>query len=399
MSIIQKIKDYNYINILDKIIIFGIYLYALGSHSSKSAISTGIGLVILFWWLKIIFKKGYKFQKPVAYWPFLTMLGLFLISRNDISFIIESRTSSKIILGVFFFLALINELKNKKTIERLLYITLFIVSISSLYAGYQYLYEGIRRAHGLARFSITNGNVAAMGAGIALPFIFRKENKIWQYILYISSFIINSSAVLFSLTRGSYLAWLIIVILFVLLKFPKVFPVLLITILLTYTYLPVTMQNRFLSSFDSSESSFETRVSMWRSSVDIMKTRPLRGIGLDNFPENIPEEFDTSGFRANHRHAHNNYFHFGAEAGIPALLLLIYTNYLILKKVTLAFFSYKGKNPRNETFYLAIILGLMAFLLSGLTVANFIDFQANHYFWFLSGAGLAMLKLENKTAN
>lgn len=394
MSIVQKIIDYNYIKILDKIFILGIYLYALGSHSSKSAVSIGVGLVILMWWLKIIFTKGYEFQKPINYWPFLVMLSLFIISRNEISFIIESRTTSKIILGVFFFLALINELKSKKTIKKLLYITLFIVSISSLYASYQYLYEGVRRAYGLARFSITSGNVAAMGAGVALAFIFNKNNKIWQYILYISAFLINSSAVLFSLTRGSYLTWLIIVLLFFLLKFPKVFPVILIIIFLTYSYLPATMQNRFLSSFDSTESSFETRLNMWQTSIDIMRARPLRGIGLDNFPKNIPEEFDTSGFRSDHNHAHNNYFHFGAEAGIPALLLMIYTHYLILKNIFLNL--WKNKNGKNESFYMAIFLGLMAFLLSGLTVVNFIDFQSNHYFWFLAGGGLAMINLDEK---
>ena len=168
MPLTAKIKNINYIAILDKIMIFSLYLYALGSHSSKSAISFGVGLVLLIWLLKIILLKGksilqrgkegnednqgYRFKKPVPYWPFLLMLGFFLISRNDISFIIGSRTQSKIILGVFFFLALINELGERKTIERLIYLTLAVVTISSAYAGYQYLYEGVSRAYGLAHF-------------------------------------------------------------------------------------------------------------------------------------------------------------------------------------------------------------------------------------------------------
>ncbi len=400
MPLTAKIRDINYINILDKILIFGLYLYALGSHSSKSAISVGVGLVLLIWLVKIIFSKDYQFKKPIRYWPFLLMLGAFLVSRNNISFIIESRTRSQIILGVFFFLALINELEDRKTIKRLLFITLAVVTISSLYAGYQYFDEGVHRAYGLARFSITLGNIAVMGAGVSLPFLFRKGNKSWQYLLFSGAFIINSSAVLFSLSRGSYLAWVAVILIFPLLKFPKALPIFLIAILLLYTFLPIPMQERFLSSFDSEESSFATRVAMWQTSLEIMGRRPLRGIGLDNFPENIPEEFDASGFREDHRHAHNNYFHFGAEAGIPALLLLIYSNYLILKQLLLAYRSQKKEEGREADFYLAALLGLAGFLLAGLTVVNFIDFQSNHYFWFLAGTGLALIKLDKQnTAN
>gem|GEM_PF-3349348 len=429
MPLTAKIKNINYIAILDKIMIFSLYLYALGSHSSKSAISLGVGLVLLIWLLKIILLKGkgflqkghedeghegheghegyqgYEFKKPVPYWPFLLMLGLFLLSRNDISFIIGSRTQSQIILGVFFFLALINELGERKTIERLIYLTLAVVTISSAYAGYQYLYEGVRRAYGLARFSITLGNIAVMGAGVSLPFLFRKGNKIWQYLLFSGAFILNSAAVLFSLSRGSYLAWLGVMIIFFLLKSPKALPVFLIAVFLFYSFLPVTFQERFFSSFDQEESSFTTRVAMWRSSLEIMASRPLRGIGLDKFPENIPEEFDTEGFRDDHRHAHNNYFHFGAEAGIPALLLLLYSNYLIIKKLLLAYLSRKGEvekgapreKAREGDFYLTALLGLAGFLLAGLTVVNFIDFQSNHYFWFLAGAGLALIELDRES--
>ncbi|MFW6271292.1 MAG: O-antigen ligase family protein, partial [Bacillota bacterium] len=289
---------------------------------------------------------------------------------------------------------------DKKTIKRLIYLTTIIVTISSIYAGYQYLFEGVRRAYGFSRFSITQGNIAVMGAGVCLPFLFRKKNKIWQYIVFAGAFLINTSAILFSLTRGSYLAWIIVVLIFALIKYPKALPILLIAFILTFSFLPENIQNRFFSSFDPNESSFKTRVSMWQTSVDIMKERPLLGIGLDNFPSNIPEEFEITGFRSDQRHAHNNYFHFGAETGIPAMLLLIYGNYLIIKKLFLAYWLDKNDNKNNDkTFYLALLLGILGFLLSGLTVANFIDFQSNHYFWFLAGSGLALIKIKNQNIN
>ncbi|MFW5988390.1 MAG: O-antigen ligase family protein [bacterium] len=397
MQLTKFINNINLTKILNKIFIFAIFLYALSSHISKSAISVGVGLVILIWWLKIIIVRDYKFDKPIKYWPFLLMLILFVFSRNEIEFILDSRTTSKIFLGVFFFLALINELDDKKTIKRLIYLTTIIVTISSIYAGYQYLFEDVRRAYGFSRFSITQGNIAVMGAGVCLPFLFRKKNKIWQYIVFAGAFLINTSAILFSLTRGSYLAWIIVVLIFALIKYPKALPILLIAFILTYSFLPANIQNRFFSSFDPNESSFKTRVSMWQTSVDIMKERPLLGIGLDNFPSNIPEEFEITGFRSDHRHAHNNYFHFGAETGIPAMLLLIYGNYLIIKKLFLAYWLDKNDNKNNDkTFYLALLLGILGFLLSGLTVANFIDFQSNHYFWFLAGSGLALIKIKNQ---
>ena len=187
----------------------------------------------------------------------------------------------------------------QKTIKKLIYLTTIIVTISSIYAGYQYLFEGVRRAYGFSRFSITQGNIAVMGAGVCLPFLFRKNNKIWQYIVYAGAFFINTSAILFSLTRGSYLAWIVIVLIFTLIKYPKALPILLIAFILTFSFVPTNIQNRFFSSFDPNESSFKTRVAMWQTSVDIMRERPLLGIGLDNFPGLMNIEEDGDSFKEN----------------------------------------------------------------------------------------------------
>ncbi len=367
--------------------IFGLYIYAIGSHSSRSLISFGVGFVILSWLIELSSGGEHIFNsnKQIKYWPFLGILLFMMFSRNEFWTALGSGTFYSII----FPMAIINQVESRKIIYRVIGISSFVLTVSAVVANHQFLIENMRRAEGLARFSITSGNVSVMGVALLLPFLFKKWNRKTINVIIGIAIVFNILAITFSLTRGAYLALLIILILFVIIKKPKFLPLLLIGMLIFYTSLPVTFQNRFKSIFaDFTEHS---RMDIWRASVDMTRDNLLRGVGFDNFTKEYSNY--TYENRDTRTSAHNNYLFFATEMGLIAAAIFIYLNYLLLVNF---YSAYKKEqiNNKDRALYLGIFLSITGFLIAGLFETNITEAQTRNYFWALVGLGLALQALQ-----
>lgn len=76
---------------------------------------------------------------------------------------------------------------------------------------------------------------------------------------------------------------------------------------------------RLLQAGGSDNNSTQFRVYAWRSTVDMVKARPLFGFGPDAFPTVYPR-FARAGYT---RTAHQSWLQIAAEGGIPAVTLLL----------------------------------------------------------------------------
>jgi len=369
------------------IAVFGLYVYAIGSHSSRSLISFGVGFVILSWLIKLFSGGEYvnDFKRPIKYWPFIGILLFMMFSRNEFWTALGSGTFYSIIFPI----ALINQIESRKMIFRVIGISSFVLTVSAVLANYQYLIENMRRAEGLARFSITSGNVSVMGVALLLPFLFKKWDKKTINVIAGIAIFFNITAIIFSLTRGAYLALVVVLILFAVIKKPKFLPLLLIGMLLFYSFLPVNFQGRFESIFaDFTEHS---RMDIWRASVDMTRDHILRGVGYDNFTEEYSNY--TYENRDTRTSAHNNYLFFATEMGLFAAAIFVYLNYLLLVNF---YSAYKKEqiNNKDRALYLGIFLAITGFLIAGLFETNITEAQTRNYFWALVGLGLALQTLQ-----
>ena len=72
------------INLLDKGIMFGIFLFALASLTSKGGTSIGIGIACLLWLIRIIVTNNYEFTTTRLDKPILLFVGGLLFSGIDV---------------------------------------------------------------------------------------------------------------------------------------------------------------------------------------------------------------------------------------------------------------------------------------------------------------------------
>ena len=88
---------------------------------------------------------------------------------------------------------------------------------------------------------------------------------------------------------------------------------------------------------DYSTSSAGARLIIWRNTIDLIRAHPIRGVGLNNFgvdyPRIVIDSKKESLLKLQHgpRNAHNDFLQIISEMGLPAILMIIWASFLIVK--------------------------------------------------------------------
>lgn len=84
----------------------------------------------------------------------------------------------------------------------------------------------------------------------------------------------------------------------------------------------VRFQNRLKSSFNiTTDASNTDRLWLWKSSLNMFKEHPLTGVGLGNYRFAYKKKYQLPEIKQKHlSHAHNNWMHIAADAGLPGVL-------------------------------------------------------------------------------
>lgn len=202
------------------------------------------------------------------------------------------------------------------------------------------------------------------------------KDKINKY-LYMATGILSTTALLFTYSRGAYLAILGAVAFFGLKK--KIILVAIVAILLSWQFvLPVSVVDRISMTEDSSgklEDSASHRVILWQYATNLFYDSPLYGVGYRGFGMNMPEGELTD--------THNYYMLMLCEQGIIGLVLFIIT---LIKAWLSGWHLFRGSE--NE-FYKAIGFGFMGCTIACALANIFGDrwsyFTLGGYFWILWG--------------
>ena len=130
---------------------------------------------------------------------------------------------------------------------------------------------------------------------------------------------------------------------------------------------PGPVVSRFQNVNDEYSFTGQSRVSIWRDALPLIRRHPWIGTGLGTFPEAY-----TSGQTAFPgqfvNHAHNDYLEFAADLGIPATLTLFASILLVLARAMRAFLF--GEEDFDRVVALGCVGGVCAILLH-----SFADFN------------------------
>lgn len=202
-------------------------------------------------------------------------------------------------------------------------------------------------------------------------------------------------ALAISLTRGAWLAFVIVGSVFIFFEMPskKSFLVFFctITICLTVAAMMSPLFLRTIKTFsDPYYSSNTERILMWRSSWEMFKDYPLHGVGQEMFFKFYneqyisPEALDRPGKdMRGHTHPHSNIFKNLSEGGLLGIIAFVILYGYFFRKF---YILYRREHSYAGLMAFLILLGLQ---LEGLTDTNMNQVPIMREFWLVTGIFLS----------
>jgi O-antigen ligase len=217
---------------------------------------------------------------------------------------------------------------------------------------------------------------------VALLLLQQKQPR-WQRLFCLGCLAITLAAVLFCASRGGFLGLVTACLYFLLKSRHRVRNLLLVCATLGVLSLPMQISpvQRLLHPTRSDDDAQGTRLALWSGGLKMIATHPFFGVGLDNYPREVPKYIDSAkvpvGERVN-RVAHNSYMEIAAEMGLPALLIfvgIVIASILSLGRVRLVSIE------AGDEFLARVALGLQAGILGASVALFFVSGEFQKMFW------------------
>ena len=293
-------------------------------------------------------------------------------------------------------------IKKREQLCGVLILSLLAFLINDLAGIIQYFFLNEPRAFGFSHTPTFYGSFML----IQLPMLifiaqldFLSPN--WK-VLAIFTAVLTLLCLILSMTRGAWLAFIGVAIIFVAIQknyrkiAVKIFAGLAIIFIIAALFSP-KIQDRIATLTDTKFQSNTERVLMWKSSIEIFKDYPVCGIGQKMFFKAYNEQYISPEAKEKpgvigrgHTQPHNNLLNIAVEGGIVGLASFI---------GLYAYFFWKFFTQFKREKNLAFSAGLTGFLilaglqLEGLTDTNIIQVPIMREFWLLAGTLIAAEKI------
>jgi len=233
-----------------------------------------------------------------------------------------------------------------------------------------------------AASTLGNPNFLAGHMVLVIPLccamIFAVRNRMLKFILLLS-FVVLSTALLFTQTRGAYIGFIVSMLFFLALLLVyaedevKKYRLWIIGFCVAAACLAgiylVKNQNAFMRIKEIvtlKDESTRIRALLWKNSLYLVSENPMLGSGAGNFYTRYPyyqsRALDPSYFKGNDfyrsGHSHNDFIQFAAEYGIPAAGIL----YFIFVLIFITGFKYLAKQGQDKFVVMGMLSGISALL-------------------------------------
>jgi O-antigen ligase len=250
----------------------------------------------------------------------------------------------------------------------------------------------LRSDAGAVGYAGLNG-LAAFEAqiSIALLALAAFERNFWRKMGYAGLAFFSAICLMYSLSRGGYIALLGGWLFLGLVKDRKLL-VLLVVFGATWTALvPKAVSERVTMTTDPGtgeelDHSSETRVLLWEDALEIFHTNPVTGKGFDTYA--YTEHMN------NYRDTHNIYLKVLVETGVVGLILFLW---LIVRAFGAGYNLFRtAKDPFRASLGLALACWVVCSVVGNFFGDRWTFLQVNGYLWVLGGLVLRSSYLENE---
>ncbi len=381
------------ITISSSIILIGLFIFCLSATTSTSGIAIGVNLAFLAWIVRMILTKRFETRGIALNLPISSLLAILVIAAiasPSIPFIHGLDKIRSIASGILLYYLVFNGIRNEQDIRRLLACLIIGLSLLSIYKTAMVICVPTPERQAAMMADKGLGGCLGMVIPLVVFLAFFASLSFKIRIGLIVSSVIMIVCLNLNSSRGAWLGNICAMVFLGVVMNRKILLGLLIAIIISLLFLPEKQMYRVKNMFNLQYAANGERVYLWQGALSMIKKRPLLGYGMGSFQALYPEyapvvsEETKKGFYSphGHQHAHNIFIHLTAEAGILALLTIIW--------LFAASFRWAWQVFNNtQTHWLKIlVLGIMACLID-FCIHGMVDYtlsgMTGYLFWFYLG--------------
>ncbi len=381
-----------------KLIRIGLYIFAFSIPISFVPAEFAVVIAFVGWLLEGVLNKRWQYYSTRLYIPLI-----FYIVWNILASVISPRPTHSLSALVdnewpmLIMLLMLSTIDDINVMKRMLNLWLFTASIAAAYGIWQ-TFTGIQfhrsdimspmgnyfRATGFNGFYLTFAGfmMSVFFVGLCISFQSGLSRR-WRYMLVT---IMSFAAVLGTFARSIWLSFAVAVPVFGFMKGKRIGSIVttgfLVIVIFCLVFIPAIRERAFSIVVPSEN---QTRLNLWKTTLNISADYTLSGIGEDNFDYYF-EKYKVEGYYDATGHPHNDYLNVLVNSGIPGLFAFL-SIWLII--IWMGFRTVKdSKNPFIKEIALGSTLAIIGFMVGGI-FQNYYGTFANCWGWWFM-AGLAM---------
>lgn len=214
------------------------------------------------------------------------------------------------------------------------------------------------------------------------------ERKRLLQLAYLALAVFSAICLMYSLSRGGYVALLVGWLFLGLVKERKLLVLLALFVSMWTSVVPPAVQQRVMMTYDPTtgqlDHSAETRVNLWEEAMQVFDSNPLIGLGFDTYA--------YTKHLNNYKDTHNIYVKVLVETGVLGLFIFLW---LLAKTFLTGFRLFRSaKDPFVASLGLCLACWVVCSFVANCFGDRWTYLQVNGYMWVLAGLVSRALILE-----
>ena len=363
-----------------------------------------LGLVLLSFLsfvLMISIDESFEFKHyKINSWIFAFIVVVGISACISISLAESLKIAMLLIAFLLFYFIIINVIKTKKDVQRLVYILIIVATFTAIYGIYQYMFGDVYSQAWLDEemfedismrvySTLDNPNVYGEYLILMIPMIIGLlwTEKGWKRksMLFIS-LCLCAIALILTFSRGCWLGIILAVAILAVIINKKFIFLGIIMLFIMPFILPESIINRFMSIGDMGDSSTSYRVYIWMGTLAMLKDYWLSGVGMGITSFNtIYPIYSYNGIIA--PHAHNLYLQVLVEYGIVGFGVMAGVMFNYFKEIII---SLKSK---KNILLSSMMAGMFGFLLQSMTDYTWYNYRVFLMFWIIIAISVSLANI------
>ncbi|MGB8657216.1 MAG: O-antigen ligase family protein [Candidatus Zixiibacteriota bacterium] len=389
----------NAIKTADKIIWFSLCGFAAFSPWSIAGAQTMVNLALLAWLTKSVLSRSLKFIYTPLNLPILLYVGTQAIAVIFSPYKIQSLLALKEEWLLLIFFLIVNHVKEEAQVKKLLTILISVSVLVGFYAIWQH-YSGMDlyrhsqlEARGQVYISLgffdhhlTFGGYYMLAFLMTSAMALANRRYGFHGIMDFLAPIVIGLSLVFCYARSAWFGAAMGVLTFGFLRGKKFVILLTLGMLLLFVAIYLiepTSWDRIKEISLSKDKVESTRIRLWLTSINMIKDKPIWGIGLGNFSR-LFDRYKVEGYYDTTCHPHNDFLNVTVNSGFLGLLAYM-SMWIIFLYSTIKAMAKKKKNGFRYAVQMGGASAIVGFLFASLFQCYYTDAEVNMLIMFVLG--------------